>query len=307
MKYRLFDFVLESDIELPELEPAKDVPPAIRLIHDPGGLRLSEVRWFHTIEGWHQEPWVEIGRAGAGFVLKFCEGPVVQHERNQVWWWLPSGFDQSIFRHVLLDQALPLIVAQTGRRVLHGACVWRDGEATLLIGPAGAGKSTLAAVLARDAEMSAADDAVAVRDVAGEVTVCPEYGGLRLWPDACDAIGYRGGNDVSGRSDKRRFGGALHAEGDLRLRAVYVLAPARDTGTAPRIAPLTRREAAMALLRNSYVLDIEDRARAAAHLDAVAEIAARVPVRKLILPRRFDALSDVHRVLARDLAEGVTA
>jgi HPr kinase/phosphorylase len=50
------------------------------------------------------------------------------------------------------------------RRQVHGSCVSRDGDAVLLIGPAGCGKSDLCLrLLARDFRL-VADDRVEIRD-----------------------------------------------------------------------------------------------------------------------------------------------
>ncbi len=306
MKYRLFDFVLQSDIELPELERSVNGEPAMRIAREEDIERASPARWFRTIEGWHGERWVEIGRTDGAFVLKFTAGPVVRYRHREIRWRTPDEFDRSAFRHILLDQALPLIVSHERRTVLHAACVSARGAATLFLGPAGVGKSTLAALLARDGNVSAADDAVAVAVGPDGVVACAEYTGLRLWPDSCVAIGLAGGVDVSGNSEKRRFPGLGH-DVESMLRAVYVLAPVAAGDGPPSIRPMSAREAVMALVRNSYVLDIEDRGRLSAHFDALARIARRVPVRKLVVPRRFDALDDVPALLARDLPVGTAA
>src|SRR5512132_3615518 len=118
MRYRLFDFVLESDIELPEIGPAPEGAPAMRVVRDHDPERAAAARWFHSVQGWHQEPWVEIGRTSSGFVLKFSEGPLVRYECGELRWHVPSGCDLKTFRHILLDQALPLIAAQERRTVL---------------------------------------------------------------------------------------------------------------------------------------------------------------------------------------------
>lgn len=304
MRYRLFDFGLESDIELPELDRADDLEPALRIVRDDGAEPGAPPRWFRTVESWRDGPWVEIGREGAGFVLRFTEGLLVRYRARELRWRLPSNGDKSAIRHVLLDQALPLVVSHEGRTVLHGACVWRGRSATLLLGPAGAGKSTLAAALTRPGDLAVADDAVAVVPTPAGIALCPSYAGLRLWPDSSDALGCATAADVSAGSDKRRLQGTARAPAGLLLQSMYLVVPTAAGAAGPALRPMSRREAVMALVRNAYVLDTEDRGRAATHFDTLSSIAARVPLRKLVMPRRFDALSEVHGLLDRDLALG---
>jgi hypothetical protein len=59
----------------------------------------------------------------------------------------------------------------------------------------------------------------------------------------------------------------------------------------------------MALVRNSYVLDTTDHRRAVAHLDALAAIGRRVPVRPLSIPRGLERVMEAQALVARDSRE----
>jgi hypothetical protein len=64
---------------------------------------------------------------------------------------------------IVSAQALPLAATLRGLEVMHAAGVVLDGRAVLLIGPAGAGKSSLAAALVRAGGQLLGDDVVALR------------------------------------------------------------------------------------------------------------------------------------------------
>lgn len=64
---------------------------------------------------------------------------------------------------IVSSQALPLAATLRGFEVMHASGVVLDGKALLITGPAGAGKSSLAAALIRAGGRLLSDDAVALR------------------------------------------------------------------------------------------------------------------------------------------------
>jgi hypothetical protein len=303
-RYRLFGFTLDSDVRFPELE-VDDRAPALWL--RTGGridasIREITIRVIETEDG---EPWLTLTRTSGGFLLEFHERLVVHYRSPQAWITRAPALGDDSFRHLVLDQALPMIVSQEGQTVLHGACAIRDNQAVLFAGPAGSGKSTLVARLLENGWTAAADDAAAVEIVGPEVLVQPSYSGLRLWPDSAEALGLGAGSVVADDSDKRRFTtGSLPRHG-IPLGAVYVIDGGRARDAAVRA--FSRRDAVMALVRNAYVLDIADRVQARARLESLAQVASRVPVYQLTLPHRYEALGLVTSLVTRDLAAGARA
>jgi hypothetical protein len=310
MRFRFLGFTIESDVALPELPADTGGEPRLILRHGEVGAPPRPAGWFHTIDADDGRPWLSIGRVDGAYLLQFHQGLTLEYRFPVVRWWETPGLSEESFRHLLLDQALPPIAAQAGHTVLHAACVVaRDlpreggsgGAAVLLVGPAGTGKSTLAGHLLAHGWRAAADDAAAVVSGGAGVLVRPAYAGLRLWPDSSAALGLAGASAVASYSDKRRVPAAGLPREDLRLHAIHILKVAPDPRCVPALHELTRREQVMALVRNAYVLDTEDRERAEVQLEALARLAERVPVRELILPQRFDALDPARAILEASL------
>jgi hypothetical protein len=305
MRYRVFDFALDSDVALPVLPPASE-PAALALARDPEPWRTGRAHWFHAFERPGESPWLTIGRERGALVLNFSRSVVLRYQSAAAFWWRDASTGDASFQHVVLDQALPLIAAHQGRTVLHAACAIAHGRALLFAGPAGAGKSTIAAALASHPGVTevVGDDATALSVSDDAVHVRPAYAAVRLWPDTCAALGYGPGPVARDACDKRRFHEGTLPDDASRLKAIYVIESA-DAGVAPRVRDLIGREALIALVRNAYVLDPEDRARSAAHFESLSAIASRVPVRSLVVPRRFDALAGIVALLEPELQDRV--
>jgi len=301
-RFRVFDLALDSDVAFPELEPSPAPAPDLVLRsgeeHD---APPPDADWFHALHLASEDAWLRVGRHAGAFVMQFRDFLTLQVAPPDLTWWRDPDLPDDSLRHVLLNQALPMIVAHAPRTVLHAACVALDGRAVLIAGPAGAGKSTLAAALASRGWHSAGDDAVAVACGPAGARARVAYAGLRLWPDACVALGVPGGTPVISEDGKRQFRTARQGSEDLPVSAICLLATAGPCERAS-LRPLSAREAVMGLIRNAYVLDTQDRARAASHLAALSRLAKGTTVCELRTPRGFEAFDDIQALLGRQLA-----
>ena len=68
------------------------------------------------------------------------------------------------------------------------------------------------------------------------------------------------------------------------------------------IRELAFGDALMGLIKAAYRLDITDRAMLTRQFHFLSRVAARVPVKRLIVPNEFSALSDVREAILRDLS-----
>lgn len=205
--------------------------------------------------------------------------------------------DPDTLSHLLLDQVLPRVLAHQGLLVLHAAAVARGGRAILLAGGSGAGKSTLAAALFRRGWAVLCDDAVALDGSGGRPAAVPTYPGLRLNPDALPLVpeGPFPTGPMARYSDKVRVGLPGGAEATPPLSALFLLEPRADgPGTGSRdILRLPPAEACMALIRNSFQLDLTDGSRQARQLELASSFAERLPVYSMRYPRDFASLDQV--------------
>jgi hypothetical protein len=236
-------------------------------------------------------------RGAAEFVLR-SDGPSLVGYRH-------PGTSADLFRHLLIDQALPLVLSHSGRIVLHAsACAVRE-RGLVFLGPSGAGKSTLAAALATSGATVVADDALVVREGRERLHAVPAYPGLRMWPDALAAsrIAGRPARLASMRGKQRvsdTVGAFAFSRRAAPIASVYVLNAKRSMRAGIGIEPLPAREALIELVRHSFVLDIADRRRLAEQFDRLVRTLSCVDVKRLTYPRRFGVLPQVRAAILED-------
>ena len=157
--------------------------------------------------------------------------------------------------------------------------------AIAFLGPAGQGKSTLAASFAQKGYPLLTDDCLLVSEQGNEPFVAPSYPGVRLWPDATTELFGPDGPSVRVTSDgpKQRFGPEnsrlAFARAPLPLRRLYCLVP----GAALSITPQAPSDAFVELVRAALALDV----RAPEWLEALFSLQARLAQRDLIRRLQF--------------------
>ena len=139
------------------------------------------------------------------------------------------------FMHAVLPLGLPLF----GIEPLHGSAVVRGEEAVLMIGPAGAGKSTLAAALEGHGYRFLSDDACAIAED-GSVLPGPPLAAHYSPPPTHDPVADYAPKVLATPRSAR----TVHA------RPARVVALASADGGELSCAPLSQREAFMEILSN---------------------------------------------------------
>ena len=210
------------------------------------------------------------------------------------------GVSYAALGHYLLGPVFAALLHQRGRVVLHASAVAVDGKAIAILGDSGAGKSTTAAAFLRHGHGFLADDVVALSPAAaGDLMIVPAFPQLKLWPDAADALGpVAGGRRVFPGVDKCAMPvRSSFVPRPLPLARAYVL----DPGPLASVEPLTGATGLVALMRHTYGRQVLYAHRAASLFAECADVARRVPVRRLSAPRSLDRLSDLVRVVEDDL------
>jgi hypothetical protein len=283
--YHAYGRVVSSDIPLPEL-PVTTVGEADIELTWNALDRTARGPWTVLWRFSSGEPWVSTSRANGLTHLRFSKFADCAVSPRHIAVCRRGHAAQATLRHLVLDQALPLVLAARGCLVVHASAVTDGTRAFVIAGTAGAGKSTLAALLARTGLEVLADDGVVIERVGGgRVVAVPSYPGLRLYSDSAIAadLVIEGGTDVAEYSRKLRFFPSRRAEDaveSIPLSAIYVLHP--SVGRVS-IQALSQRDAAIAVLAQSYRLDPGDSRALVAELDRIIAIAP--PAWRLSYPR----------------------
>ena len=174
---------------------------------------------------------------------------------NEIAFKVEDGVDDDDVAVYLLGSAFGILLHQRGRLVLHASAIAVNGKAVLFCGPAGAGKSTLAAALVKSGHAFLNDDVCHIAvDSEGAPTVSSDGRLLKLWADAVRQLKLedRRRTPVFKRMDKFYISPPGETMVAARpLAAIYVL---RGAGTARAIdiENLDLAQAAMLLRCNAY-------------------------------------------------------
>jgi hypothetical protein len=314
--YRICDFVLTSNIDLPELASVErhDGDFQFKLI-SADRTPVDEIDWFHQWSfketGDNEEskvPWVDLGRLPAGYLLRFKSYGdfVLSKDTEEIECYPLPGTSRATVRHLLLDLVIPLVLSRRAHIVLHASAVLTQQGVIAFAGRSGDGKSTIAGSFARDGFPVLADDFLVLRRVRAEWMAIPSYPGIRLWPDAINALlpGVVQTGEVADYTAKRRVGNTkrnfLHASAPAPLRRLYFLA--NDVGKV-WLEKLSRGQAMIKLVEFSYNLDIRDVTFLRAQFDTVGRFSEDVAVHAIHYPREFKTLPTLREAILRHTTE----
>jgi hypothetical protein len=209
----------------------------------------------------------------------------------------------------LVNTVMAFVLRLRGHEVLHASCANIDAVAVAFAGPGGAGKSTLAAVLAKRGFSIVSEDVTALIDRGDRFDVLPSHRRIRLWSDAAtmlygDSLPWLAGNDW------KRFA-ELPDAGDshLELAAIYSIDDRRDA--PPHVESLSPRDGLLDLIANTYH-NVRDSSLLPTNFERLGRIAAHVPLRLAVPNVRLhsvydlaDAIVDDVRNLRRDRDSGL--
>ena len=296
--YRVFGGVLRSELQFPELEPESSHPPR---------WRLSRVAPPHSISNpvllgrEEVEPGVGVTLCSysGGLRLTFDDTGVFDVSRSgrRIDWAPVANADLESVRKDVLGRVFAVALDQEGVISLHGSAVALGEVAIAFLAPKFHGKSTTAAALVNAGGRMLADDLVPVTPMPDPM-VLPSVRVVQLWKDSADRLaGSAATVSVDQKAPKRQIaweGSEWNATEAVPLAAVYLLAPVQSELAAPVSRQrVTGVEAALALLGQAKVAALLGVERRSVLLQRLADLAERVPVYRLKIPRDFERIGEL--------------
>ena len=266
-------------------------------------LNVSQVP-FHQWRFPDGTEWTLFYRLDSGYLLRFpeladfevsCDG------RTAVAWPVP-GVSQGTVEHLHLNQVLPLALSRQGRLVLHASAVAFDGIGVAFTGESGRGKSTLAASFAATGARFLTDDGLQLDWRDGQCQIMPSHPSVRLWKDSQDAlipqaVDFAPAVEYTTKARLLACDAMAFCDQPQPLKRVYFL----GEGVAPSliIEAVRPAEALVELVRNSFLLDIEEKELLAWHFDEMVRLAKLPIYYRIDYPRRYEDLAGVREVVIR--------
>jgi hypothetical protein len=297
---RLYGFGVASDLTLPEL-PSCDEPTALTIRR--GIIAEATGGWFDIWAHSDGRSWVRACRTAAGYQIRHGGQAAFEIDRaGRAIVYDAPGCDAALLRHFLIDQVVPLALSLDAL-VLHASSVAAPAGTIAFVGSGGAGKSTLALALAHAGWPMVSDDGLLVHREGRRIAATPAYPGVRLWSDSAAALRADARQVIAGAAvNKYCYREKAAFTSDVRpLAAIYTLEP-RSTA-AISIERLSGADAAIAIVRQTYRLALDDRGALATQFDAIVALTRLVPVWRLSFPRALDRVAELAASIVLRLAE----
>lgn len=288
--YSVYGLTVASEVELPELATGYGEPDIVITL-SPERVRVPDPKGIPSFHGAAQDVTLEYPQVAS---LNMLGGREIRVERR-------AGVDSLAVRDVLLGPALAVLLHQRGVLALHASSVLCPRGVVGFVGNSGWGKSTMAGALERRGHELVADDVTAVEPTPEMIGVLPAFPRLKLWPEAAEALGLEPESlprVVASEAKRAQAVARSLPAGRLPLIALFVLAE----GAPVRIEPLSPRDALIELVRHSFCAKRLVELGSEGHFLQCAEVARRVPVRRLLRPRDLGRLAAVADLVENELA-----
>ena len=292
--YRAFGLRIASEIALPELpfdplDDGQDADVAIRRGRVPPSLVGARL------------PHPAIQVTDADVLITVDPGRYLITAGRTIWVDAAPDASGRDLRLHLLGTALGALLHQRAILPLHANAIDLGRVAIAIAGPAGAGKSSLAAAFQARGRAVLCDDVCAVRFEAGEAVALPGIARIKLWRDTLEglAIDRAGLERVADGMDKYSLPTpAATIRRALPLTRLYVLSD--QPASAATFAPLTGAAAMSAVIGNIYRWPLaQAMGMAKAQFDACVALLGRCAVFELAAPRGLSGLDAIAEAVER--------
>lgn len=221
--------------------------------------------------------------------LRYADGTrfYVDAASARIWATWPDPLTLEDTATYLLGPVLGFYLRLRGLVCLHGSAALLDGRCIAFVGPAGAGKSTLAAALAANGTPIVTEDVACLDEADGGFVVRPGYPRIRLWEDSARLLAAGGLPALTPNWDKRylELDGGRHRFHDAPapLAGIFLLQPRRAMAAPAALAELPGQDVLSQLVANAYGKRLVSPRLRAHEFEVLGRLARRVPVRALTL------------------------
>ena len=295
--YEIFGGILESELEFPELRPARPgvADWIIRTTDSPVPEGPAESIGWDAVE---PDVRVHAYRLTNGYRLQFDDTGVfdVTSDGHEISWHPSPTADERAARLDLTGRVLALALHIGGCLCLHASAVSIGGRAVAFLAPKGSGKSTLAVALERAGAELMSDDIVPV-ELAPSPMARPGAHSVRMFRDTAAMLGMHMDLALDSSTSKPMFRDSaigrrrVHA---APLDALYLLTSVSTLDTPPiHRQRLSEPDAVTRVLGQTKIGVLLGGREAAAVLKRTAALVSTVPVYELKVARDLSRLDDV--------------
>jgi hypothetical protein len=313
--HRAAGLVIAADAPIPGLPPAAQGSPELRIHLDAAApWRDLPFDLFHCSDhvDQSQRPIVTVGRSRCGFCFSYADGTSVWVDTHGTTVWCTRSPHATLedLATYLTGPILGFVLRRRGYLSLHASAVQVGSSAAIMVGPHGAGKSTLAAALAFRGCLLITDDVLHVRKAAAGWMAEPFAGGLKLWPGGAALVL---GPAVSlprltPTWDKRTLGvdrfGVRAAPAPVPVRSILFLEWSDFDRAEAALEPVGTADTVVRLATHGSAAHLLDAAEQTREFHAFADLARSVRATRAVLtqdPGSFGACIDrVHRWASGD-------
>lgn len=227
--------------------------------------------------------------SGEYFLINYSDGTgfCVDRLGTQIWANWPDNLTLPDVTTYLLGPVFGFVLRLRGLTSLHASAVVVGDQAIALLGPAGVGKSTMAAAFASLGHPVLSDDVVPILEEKDCLLVPPAYPRICLWPESVKFL--YGSREALPRLapswDKRYLN--LNGSGNrfqrtpVPLAAVYLLDERTSDPAAPAVEAVSARAGFITLVANTYLNYLLDKPMRAREFEVLAGVVSRVPLRRV--------------------------
>lgn len=275
-----------------------------------GDADLDPVRMLYT--GPPHDPdiaIVDVGwtTCGSGIRIRYSEGATfwISRSFDEVWLTYRAPLVAADAAHFLLEPVLAFLLRQRGVLVLHASAVDVGGRGVVVCGPAGAGKSSVAAALVAGGAALLSDDVVGLTLTGEQWWAQRGTPSLRLWDDGAavfaadvDAVP-RFSETWSKRVLSAARLGGRNAAGPAPVALVCVLGERVGSADVPSLESLRGHAAFREIVPHTAANFLHDSERRAEELGQLTHLLTRVPLVRVCIPDAPARVADTAMAVVR--------